>query len=235
MTQRSPLAAVLVLLATLAFAASPFLTDGFNGFTADQFPVPQVDVPVQPAGWAFSIWGPIYLWLIVGAVAGVALRLRSGDWAPMRWPLLVSLAVGAGWIPVAQISVLWATVMIWVMLLGALLALVLAGKADRWWQRAPVALYAGWLTAAACVSVGLMLGGYGWMGETAAAILSLLLALVIALTVQSLRPDEPLYALAVIWALAGVVAANLAPPLWPVLGLCGLGIAALTVRALRPA
>ena len=54
----------------LFFAASPFLSEGFNGFAPDQFPVPQDDPPVQPAGYAFSIWGVIYLWLIVGTGFG---------------------------------------------------------------------------------------------------------------------------------------------------------------------
>lgn len=56
--------AVLTFVATLAFAGSPFLSSGFNGFAADQFPVPQIGAPIQPAGYAFSIWGVIYLWLI---------------------------------------------------------------------------------------------------------------------------------------------------------------------------
>ena len=41
----------------LLFAVSPLFTQGFNGFEPDQFPVPQDDPPVQPAGYAFSIWG----------------------------------------------------------------------------------------------------------------------------------------------------------------------------------
>ena len=33
------------------------LVPGFGGFDANQFPVPQVNPSVQPAGYAFSIWG----------------------------------------------------------------------------------------------------------------------------------------------------------------------------------
>ena len=49
--------AVLVLVATLTFVCSPLATIGFNGFRPEQFPVPQTDPPVQPAGYAFSILG----------------------------------------------------------------------------------------------------------------------------------------------------------------------------------
>ena len=37
----------------------------------------------------------------------------------MRWPLIVSLVVGTPWISVAQMSPVLATIMIWVMLIGA--------------------------------------------------------------------------------------------------------------------
>jgi len=51
--------AILLFTAAIAFAISPFLVDGFNGFAPDQFPIPQIDPPAQPAGYAFSIWGLI--------------------------------------------------------------------------------------------------------------------------------------------------------------------------------
>jgi hypothetical protein len=48
-----PLKAVLTLLAAIAFLLSPLLSSGFNGFSPGQFPIPQIDPPVQPAGYAF--------------------------------------------------------------------------------------------------------------------------------------------------------------------------------------
>ena len=90
--------AALVLLGALVFAAAPFLTPGFNGFEPSQFPVPQDDPPVQPAGYAFSIWGLIYLWLIAGAVFGLWKRADEPDWAALRPPLFASLALGSVWL-----------------------------------------------------------------------------------------------------------------------------------------
>ena len=131
--------AVLTFLAAIAFAGSPFLSSGFNGFSANQFPNPQTDAPIQPAGYAFSIWGLIYLWLIAGTGFGAFARARSDDWQAARLPLLISLAVGSFWIAVAQVSVIWATVMIWVMLIAALAALARAGT-----QRPLVAARGRW-------------------------------------------------------------------------------------------
>ncbi|MDT8854678.1 tryptophan-rich sensory protein [Paracoccaceae bacterium Fryx2] len=228
--------ALLTLLATIAFALSPLTTSGFNGFTSGQFPVPQVDPAVQPAGYAFSIWGVIYLWLILGAGYGLWKRADDADWQRMRPPLIASLAVGAFWIPVANVSPIAATVMIWAMLLGALIALMRAGRGDHGWQRAPVALYAGWLTAASCVSLGLVVAGHGLMSSQTAALLALALALAVALAVSLLRRDTPAYGVAVIWALVGVIVSNLQPVNGTVIALCVLGIAILswfTLRSLR--
>ena len=51
------LTAALTLILSVAFAASPFLVPGFGGFDPNQFPVPQINPSMQPAGYAFSIWG----------------------------------------------------------------------------------------------------------------------------------------------------------------------------------
>ena len=70
--------AILCLLLSIAFAASPLLTPGFGGFDADQFPIPQDNPPVQPAGYAFAIWGLIYAWLILGLGWGPTGLPRDG-------------------------------------------------------------------------------------------------------------------------------------------------------------
>lgn len=225
--------AILVLTAAIAFGLAPFLSPGFNGFEAGQFPVPQENPPVQPAGYAFGIWGVIYLWLLAGALYGLLMRADDGSWDVARWPLFVSLTVGAAWLPVAQISVPWATVLIWVMLLSALAALFLAGREKRLWQQGPVGLYAGWLTAASSVSIGLVLAGYGVMSAQAAAIVGLLLALVLAAAVLGIRRDAPAYAFGVIWALAGVAVANAQPVNALILGLSVTGAVLIGLQAWR--
>jgi hypothetical protein len=229
----SPVMAAVVLLASLGFAASPLLTPGFGGFEPTQFPVPQDNPPVQPAGYAFAIWGLIYAWLILGAGFGLLARVRAVDWAPMRPALALSLGVGVTWLPVAMVSPLAATVLIWVMLVSALVALARAPVLDRWLGRAPVALYAGWLTAASSVSIGLLLAGYGLTGAVPAALVALALALVIALAVLWLIPDAAEYGAGVIWALVGVLVANWGDtgpvPLLAIMA--GIAIGAMALRS----
>lgn len=200
--------AAACLLLSISFAASPFFVEGFQGFDPNQFPVPQVDPPVQPAGYAFAIWGVIYGWLILGLAWGLFKAPRDGQWHDMRRPLSASLGVGTLWLAVAVASPIWASVLIWIMLLTALAALFLAPVSDSTWAAWPVGLYAGWLSAASCVSLGLLAAGYGWLDEVTAAIVFVGLAIVIGAFVQSALGRAPTYGVAVIWALIAVAAEN---------------------------
>lgn len=198
----------LVLILAIAFAISPIWVPDFGGFDADQFPVPQINPPVQPAGYAFAIWGLIYLWLVVGCGFGAWKRRDDPAWAAMRLPLALSLAVGAVWLPVAVLSPIWATILIWVMLVSALWALWQSPRGDGWAAALPVGLYAGWLSAASFVALGLMLGGYGWTSGQVAAWIMLTAAIVLAFGVQMRLGRAPTYGIAVIWALVAVAVRN---------------------------
>jgi hypothetical protein len=198
----------LLAVATLAFLLSPSLTEPFTGYAPGSFPVEQVDPPVQPAGYAFAIWGIIYIWLGAMAAFGVLRRKADAAWQRVAVPLTLSLGPGAAWLWVAGFAPITATVLIFWMMGCAIWALTRAPIADRWWLQAPVALYSGWLTAAAHVSLGVVLGGYGWLGATGAAVLCILLALGVALAVLWRKPDAPEYGAAVGWALIGIAVDN---------------------------
>ncbi|WP_425070741.1 hypothetical protein [Sagittula sp. S175] len=213
-----------LVLATAAFIGSYFVVPGFNGFEPTQFPKVIEEPPVQPSGYAFAIWGMIYVWLVIAAVFGALKRPEDPDWAAYRPWMVLSLGIGATWLPVASVSPLLAMALIFGMLAAALKAVFRLGVTDRWLQQAPVAIYAGWLTAAACVALGVLLGGYNILPPTPAALISLILALLIALTVQYRLHRAPEYGLTVIWALVGVIVQNTGPLNAAVVGLCVIGI-----------
>ena len=201
--------AVLSVLLSLTFAASPVFVTGFAGFDPNQFPIPQNNPPVQPAGYAFAIWGGIYLWLIIGLGWGLLFAPQDSQWHDMRRPLCISLAVGTLWLGIAVASPIWASVLIWVMLFSALVALFLAPWGNAVWASLPVGLYAGWLSAASCVSLGLLAAGYGWANETTAAFGALALAILIGAFTQTALKRAPSYGVAIIWALIAVAVANI--------------------------
>ena len=230
------LRAALVLILSLAFAASPWVTDGFAGFDPSQFPVRVEAPPAQPAGYAFAIWGPIYLWLIASAAFGLWRRRDDPAWDATRLPLIVSLGAGVPWIAVAVASPVWATVLIWIMWAGAALALVRTPATDPWLLRAPLGLYAGWLTAASCVSLALLAGGYGLppLGPGGWALAAVALALVLALLVLRTRASL-MFGAAVAWALVAVVVRNGADAVGLVAAAGALVVAGATLRRLARA
>ncbi len=153
----------------------------------------------------------------------------------MRLPLILSLLLGTFWLAVANASPVWARVMIWAMLLTALAALFVAPVRDRVWAAYPVGLYAGWLSAASCVSLGLLAAGYGYLDGRTAALIFVALAAVIGAAVQAALGRTPTYGMAVIWGLVGVAVANwstLQDVAW--VAIAGAIITALaTLRTLR--
>ncbi|WP_128515914.1 hypothetical protein [Tabrizicola thermarum] len=202
-------APLILLLATIAFGLAPLVTPPFTGYDPALFPVDIGRPAIQPAGYAFAIWSVIYLWLIAHAVYGLWKRAEDPVWAPSRLPLTVAIGVGVVWLWIAGQSAVWGTVTIWIMAAGALMAFLRAPtEPDRWLLSGPLAIFAGWLTAAAAVSTGVLIAGYGVLSNSASALAMLGLVLGIALAVQGRKPRMPVYGLTVVWALVGVIVVN---------------------------
>ncbi|MGB4825936.1 MAG: hypothetical protein WBP18_01435 [Paracoccaceae bacterium] len=226
--------AAILFAAVLAFAISPLIVSPFTGYDPSAFPVAIARHPIQPAAWAFSIWGVIYGWLVLHALFGLLKRPEDPAWDVPRLPLTLAALIGAVWMPVAAISPAWGTITIWPMAIGAIIAFLRTDTArDRWLLSAPVAMLAGWLTAAASVSTGIYLAGHGFLSPFAAATAMLGLVLLIAIAVQRSRPAMPVYGLTVIWALAGIVAANLSDDRTVAI-LTALGAAIIAAALLLP-
>lgn len=221
--------AILLFTAAVAFATAPLLVPSFGGFDPQHFPYPPVDPPVQPAGYTFAIWGLLYLWLLAHAAFGLLKRAEDPDWDAPRWPLVISLMLGTVWLETAEQMPVMAVLLIWVMTVGAVVALMRTPpRPDRWLLRAPIAAYAGWLTAASGVGIGVVLTGYGLLSPVAAALAMLAVILALALTIQ-MRSQAPEYGAAVLWALIGLVVANLSRA--PVVAVAALIGAALMIYA----
>lgn len=219
---------IVVLVLAVAFAVAPIFSSGFGGFDPEKFPVRDAEWPAQPAGWAFSIWGVIYLALIAAAAWALFAAPEDAAWTRACPPLALSLAVGVFWVEVAARAPVAATLMILPMAVGAVMALFRSGPAL--WQKLPLGLYAGWLTAAGSVGVSVLLIGYGILGPQVSAILMLIFALAVAISISMRLPKEAwAYRAAVVWALVGVIAANLDPVNVAVVAVCLGGILAMAL------
>jgi hypothetical protein len=224
--------ALLLLVATIGFALTPAITPPVAGYDPALFPVQIVRPAIQPAGYAFAVWGVIYVWLITHAVFGVWLKRGVPEWdAPRLW-LIAAAVLGALWLVVSPDYPRLATGVIWAMLGAALAAFLRTPtRPDRWMLSAPVAMLAGWVSAAAAVALGVVLARDGYLSDTVSAVAMLALVLAIAVAVQMRKPEMPVYGLTVIWALAGVIWANRATNMTVVV-IAGSGIAVIALLLL---
>ena len=203
--------AVFLLCLAILFALTPLMLPSFDGYDPEDFAVQVLRPSVQPAGYAFSIWLVIYAGLILHAGFGLLRRADDPVWDRPRLPLMAALVLGISWVALAEDQPVAATLVILIMLVAALMAVMRTGRGDRWLLMPPVALTAGWVTAAAGAALGVTLAGLGWLSDTTSAVLCILVVLGLATEIQLRLGRVPEYGAAVIWALVGIVVANWAP------------------------
>lgn len=180
------------------------------------------DGTLRVAGYAFAIWGLIYLWLLVYAVRQVL--LQTGESLLIHrlgWPSVAALLGIGWWVIAAAFDREAVTVLLIFASLAAVLVplLINAGAVralprtdrDRWMTVWPLAMLAGWLTVAAPLNLITVATGNNalpaLLSPTAWAILAILVVTVVALGVtQRLRTLA--YGLPIAWGLLGAFVAE---------------------------
>lgn len=199
----------LTLILLLIFAVTPSLAPQFSGAQNWQLPVDIARHAVQPASYAFAIWGVIFLWLIAMGIFGLLRRADAPDWQPARAFVMAAAGLGTSWLVLVTQSPRVAGALILAMAVAAISGFLRTKTSpDRWILSAPLGIFAGWLTAACLVSTGILLGGFGVLDHRIAALVMVVILLAVGIAVQSRRPQMPLYGLTVVWAMVAVVRAN---------------------------
>jgi hypothetical protein len=146
-------------LAVLALAAGQVIATPLSDFDGGAGPTPLV----EPAGYAFTIWGPIVALSVAAAVDGLRpSRRRDALLDRIAVPACVVLAGYSAWLAAASAQRLWLTVVIFGAMLVALariLAVLGPGPSDL--QRTAWGLYAGWTTVAVPINVAAAAVGSG--------------------------------------------------------------------------
>ncbi len=206
----------LVLIAATVQIVAPFF---IRPFANGQNPVQTSESSqIEPAGYAFAIWGPIYLLALAYAV-WQATPAGKADPATARAAIfaLILYAGSTVWLAAAQYGPLWATApVLAAMAASAIMVLIIAADApfgtSRWWfMAAPFALYAGWTTCATFVNIAEVLPAYGFdrFGLSVAAFgaASIGAAAIVAGLVLVLTKGSLVFAGTVLWALAAILVA----------------------------
>lgn len=128
-----------------------------------------------PAGYAFSIWGLIFLGLIVFAVNHLILLVKNKDISFYAssgyWFALVNLA-NAAWVVCWLYEWTGTSVIIMAFMMFGLIKIILNTNMERWdapnriiffsWW--PICLYSGWINVALIANVSAYLSKIGWVG-----------------------------------------------------------------------
>jgi benzodiazapine receptor len=179
---------------------------------------------VTPAGYTFAIWGVIYFLLGVFVVYQALPSQKGKDFQKkIGWLFVISSILNIAWIFCWQYQQLVVSVVLIFLLLMSLIALYLRlniGRStvqmrERLALHLPFSVYLGWITIAtiadvAVTSVSVQWSGFGIAAETWALII-IVIALLITLVVIATRKDLG-YSLVIIWALAGILAKQMAYP-----------------------
>ncbi|MFZ4165814.1 hypothetical protein [Brevundimonas sp. NPDC058933] len=234
----------LVVLAAAVFAVVVPLVQNLAGFGLSQAEfAADGNQTLKVAGYAFSIWGLIYLGLLT--YAGRQALPQTGESVlinRMGWPSAVALFGIGMWIIAAALNLKAASVVIIFASLLALLVPMLAvartirstglTERDRWFLIWPLAALAGWLTIAAPLNLittatafdalPAFLSPTGW--AIAAVVVVVLIGAAVTASLRTLA-----YPLPIAWGLVGAFVAEQERN--PLLGFTALGAAFLLVVA----
>jgi benzodiazapine receptor len=173
-----------------------------------------------PAGLTFSIWGVIYLLLLLFTIAQAGGLFSAGQNGPagtrrISWLFAVSSAANVAWLLLWHYELVAVSVVAMLVILASLLAIYVrletgrtrANSAERWFFRVPFSVYLGWITVATIANVTAFLVKADWDGfgvrPEVWAVAVIIVAALITVAVLATRRDVG-YGLVVLWALAGI-------------------------------
>lgn len=203
---------ILVIVATLGVIAFNWMAavGRINNVTPELISA-KYPTPITPAGYAFSIWGLIYLGLVVFCIYQ-ALPKNAEKFRSIRTVYIASCVLNCGWIYFWHHDMILVCVGMIALLLVTLLFINLrvtetASYADYWAVSAPFSIYFGWVTAATIVNFVVALSYLKIeMSPTAGTVLGvtcILLAGALGVIVRT-KLTNYLYPLAIAWALTGI-------------------------------
>ena len=117
-------------------------------------------VLITPAGYAFAIWGLIYLGLIAyGIYQALPAQRHQKAFKQVSWAIIAACVLQMIWIYVFLSYYFWWAAAIILGIVGCLIAAYLPTRnlkptrKTRWFLQAPISIYFGWITIASVLNV----------------------------------------------------------------------------------
>jgi len=228
---------VLVLLLSIAMPVVAWLSQAGhfgpdNGAISDQYPT-----LLLAAGYAFAIWGLIFLldlgyglWQASGARRADPTLQQVAPWTA------AGFALTAAWMPLFSQGLFWLCLLVIFAALACLARAALLLSRDpqqlhgQWlWAWTPISLHAGWLSLAAFLNLAQVIVAYRLLPTTHMlgwSLVLLALAALLLLTLNQRMRGNIDYVLAAVW---GLVAVYIKQSGWGVPGANATAIGALLI------
>jgi benzodiazapine receptor len=206
--------AFVATVAVNGLAGSTKLLNGImtSGEVSDLYPT-----LITPAGYTFSIWGIIYVLLLVFIVYQALPRNKEKPFLrQVSFLFVLSGILNVSWLFLWHYELIGFSTLLMFALLATLISIYLRlniGRAnvplkEKLCVHLPFSVYLGWITVASIANVAVALTAAGWSGggveNVTWALLVIVVALVIALAVIATRKDAA-FGLVIVWALAGIM------------------------------
>jgi len=200
---------VATILMNYISQAMPF-NGQTNGEVSDKY-----STLITPADYAFSIWGLIFLAL--GAYAFFQTFSRRADkkiYDQLGLWLIVALVSTSLWLPVFQYEMIAFSVLMMLVILGALIQTSIMitkdrsmGSREKAWIRIPFGLYLGWISVATLVNISVLAKYGGWyllgISEINWLLIMITVAFVLAVIVTR-ATGNLLISLVFVWAFVAI-------------------------------
>ena len=172
---------------------------------------------ITPSGWAFAIWGPLFLGSAIFAIwQALPNQKRSSLLQDIGWPAAVALAAQGAWATYTQFANL--TVISAIIIITSLVGLLMVLRrltahesftaCERWIVGLTFSALAAWLTAATIVNISasLVYHGFSVAPSLEATVTGTVLVIGGAIAGLALRGSRgnPWYALVFLWALFAI-------------------------------
>ena len=176
-----------------------------------------------PAGYAFSIWGLIYLGLfgfMVYQARSIFKQVRDDDFVlKIGWWFIISCAANILWILAWLYDYTGTSVVLMLVILFSLIKIIINTRMELdevpisklaflWW---PFSIYSGWISVALIANISAWLTKINWnnfgLPDVAWAIIMIIVAGIINLMMTWTRNMRE-YAMVGVWALVAIAVAN---------------------------
>ncbi|UID70738.1 hypothetical protein DRO_1743 [Deinococcus radiodurans R1 = ATCC 13939 = DSM 20539] len=210
-------ATVLTLVVNYLSNALPLFGNS-NAEVSDRLPN-----AFTPAGLTFTVWGPIFLGLLVFAVYQALPAQRGARLDRLFWPFLLGNLLNVAWLLAFQSLNIGLSVVIMLALLAVLVRLYLSVRslppqgAERWTLQLPVSLYLAWISVATIANITAFLVSAGvtqsFLGIAGPVWSALLLVVAAAIGVFFLwRFRDYAFAAVLLWAFTASTSPGLRCP-----------------------